>query len=145
MAKLNHYILITIVITLCLHLSCARRVDTERASPGSDPAAVAAAVSEAEGLFRQREDISKLRDAVATLARFRSPDRRTFEVEWRFAKYNYFLGIESKDEKEAEKAFEQGRDAGKLAADMKPDMPDGYFWYGSNLGELSRLDPVTVG
>ena len=28
---------------------------------------------------------------------------------------------------------------------MEPDKPDGYFWYGANLGELARRSPITVG
>ncbi|NOT47262.1 MAG: tetratricopeptide repeat protein [Acidobacteria bacterium] len=28
---------------------------------------------------------------------------------------------------------------------MEPSKPDGHFWYGANLGELSRISPVTVG
>ena len=41
--------------------------------------------------------------------------------------------------------FEEGRDAGKIASRIKPDQPDGYFWYGANLAELAKLSPVTVG
>ncbi|HEX3101689.1 MAG TPA: tetratricopeptide repeat protein [Pyrinomonadaceae bacterium] len=96
-------------------------------------------------MFRQRADVSKLREALDVLARFRNPGDRTFEVEWKFSRVSYFLGRQTPDENKAEKIFESGRDAGNIASSMEPSKPDGYFWYGANLGELSRISPVTVG
>jgi tetratricopeptide (TPR) repeat protein len=108
-----------------------------------DPAAVSAAVSQSEGLFKQREDVQKLRDAVALLGKARVNNPRSFDLEWRFAKFNYFLGKQIKDDKEAAKIFGAGRDAGKIASNLEPNKPDGYFWYGANLGEIARVDPLT--
>ena len=141
----NHYILITIVITLCIHCSCSRSGSVDNDPPKSDPAAVSAAISQADSSFRQRADISKLRDAIDVLARFRNPGDRSFEVEWKFARCSFFLGRQISDNKEAEKIFENGRDAGNIASSIEPSKPDGYFWYGANLGELSRISTVTVG
>jgi tetratricopeptide (TPR) repeat protein len=102
-------------------------------------------VQKAEGLFKQRTDISNLREAVKLLAAVRSTDNRNFEVEWKFSKFSYFLGKHTTDEKESGAAFEKGKEAGMIASRMEPDKPDGYFWYGANLGELARQSPVTVG
>lgn len=141
--KLN--ILLTIVITLCIQSACSNSDATEPPAQTASPETIAAAISEADGLFRQRADIARLRDAVNTLAKLRNPDQRNFDVEWKFAKYSYFLGQQATDQKESEKSFEKGRDAGKLASSIDPNKPDGYFWYAANLGELSRLNPVTIG
>jgi predicted Zn-dependent protease len=102
-------------------------------------------VSKAESLFKQRTDISNLREAVKLLAAARSADNRSFEVEWKFSKFSYFLGKHSTDEKESSAAFEKGKEAGMIASRMEPNKPDGYFWYGANLGELARRSPITVG
>ncbi|MFL6373504.1 MAG: TRAP transporter TatT component family protein, partial [Pyrinomonadaceae bacterium] len=77
------------------------------------------------------------------LGKARIDNPRTFELEWRYSKFNYFLGKQTKDEKEAEKIFTAGRDAGKIASNLQADKPDGYFWYGANLGEIARVDPLT--
>ena len=138
------YILITIVITLCLLEGCAR-VETQNAPPPRDPALFAETRSRAETLFSQRQDLAKLREAVELLASLRDPESRNYDVEWNFAKYNYFLGTHTPDEKEAEAAFEKGKQAAGIALRMEPQKPDGYFWYGANLGELSKMSPVTVG
>jgi len=111
-----------------------------------DPAAVSSAISDSDTLFKQRQqDIGKLRDAITTLSKVRSESPRNFEVEWRFARCNYFLGEQSKDKKESEASFTAGRDAGRIAADVAPDRVEGHFWYAANLAELADLSPVTVG
>src|SRR5437899_1296084 len=87
------YIFITIVITLCLQLACATK-DTPEQKPQQPSRAetLSAAIIQADALFRDRQDISKLREATILLARLRDPGQRNFEVEWKFAKINYFLG-----------------------------------------------------
>ena len=145
MADQKHYILLTIVITLCLQVACSRSISEESVTVKTDPAEFSTAVAKADALFRQRADTAKLSEAVDLLATFRKPDDRNFEIEWKFAKYSYFLGLATKDEKESEKVFEKGRDAGKIASSMEPSKPDGYFWYAANLGEISRISPITVG
>src|SRR5215213_4250366 len=139
------YILITIVITWCALSACSTKsVATDKREPVS-PEAVQKALSDSENLFKQREDLDKLRAAIKAVGAVRDQDNRNYQVEWTFAKYNYFLGKFSPKEDEAEAALGQGRDAGKIAARMEPQKPDGHFWYAANLGELSKRSPITVG
>lgn len=145
MEKRNLYILNTIVITLCLLSSCASQVETESKAIEIDPGVLAKTVAEAENLFKQRADIEKLRTAIAMLGKIRNPDRRNYEVEWKFARYNYFLGKQMTDESESEKAFEIGRDAGGIASRIEAAKPEGHFWYAANLGEMAQRSPITVG
>jgi tetratricopeptide (TPR) repeat protein len=141
----NLYIFITIVITSWALAGCSK--DRAAAIPAQQvkPEAIQQALSESESLFKQREDLEKLRLAIKSLAAVRDPDNRNYQVEWTFAKYNYFLGKYSKSEEEGEKALEAGRDAGKIASRVDPQKPDGHFWYAANLGELAKRSPITVG
>ncbi len=75
----------------------------------------------------------------------RNPDQRNYEIEWKFAKYSYFLGKIEPVERDAIAVFEKGRDAAKIASRVDQSKPDGHFWYAANLGELARISPVTVG
>jgi tetratricopeptide (TPR) repeat protein len=119
-------------------------VETE--PTGKKPtASPAEAITKAEALFPQREDVSKLREAVQALASARDMDDRNYELEWKFSRFNYFLGKQTTDEKESEKAFEDGITAGKIASRMEPNKPDGYFWYGANLGEKAKRNQITEG
>ena len=141
----NSYILITFVITSCALLACSTDRAAITPAEKASPEAISSALAESESLFRQREDLDKLRQAIKLIARVRDPNNRNYQVEWTFAKYNYFLGKFTTNEQEAEESLEDGRDAGKLASRMEPQRPDGHFWYAANLGELSKRSPITVG
>ncbi len=145
MMERKHYIFLTIVITMCLQAACSNAVSEDAVIVKTSPADFSAAVAKSDALFKQRADNAKLTEAVTLLDGYRRADDRNFDVEWKFAKYSYFLGIAAKDDKEAEKIFAKGRDAGKIASSLDPSKPDGYFWYAANLGEISRINPITVG
>jgi len=143
--SIKHYNFLAIVITLCLLSACSRTVESNYDGTKASSANISEHLIRAESLFAERSDIQKLRDAVDTLGSARNPDLRNYEVEWKFAKYSFFLGKVEPIEKDAIAAFEKGRDAGKIASRVDPSKPDGHFWYGANLGELGRISPVTVG
>lgn len=121
------------------------RAESHNLDPAAYSTNIAENVAKAERLFSERSEIENLREAVKTLAAARNPDQRNYEVEWKFAKYSYFLGKAEQTESDAIEAFEKGRDAGRIASRVEPKKPDGHFWFGANLGELARISPVTVG
>lgn len=145
MTPRNLYIFITIVITWWPLISCSS--DRAASSPPARvaPEAITEALKNSDDTFKDREDLEKLRAAITTLGAVRDPDNRNYQVEWTFAKYNYFLGKFSPNEDESQVALKQGRDAGKIASRVEPEKPDGHFWYAANLGELSKRSPITVG
>ena len=145
MATRRFYRFITIALVSFSLVSCASKAGTEPAAPPANTALIGETVTKCDALFKERADLAKLREAVKSLAAVRNADARNFEVEWKFAKFNYFLGKHSTNEKEKEKAFEEGAAAGRIASRVEPNKPDGYFWYAANLGEQAKLSPVTVG
>jgi tetratricopeptide (TPR) repeat protein len=128
-----------------LFTTCATKAETEEVAPPANAALIGETVTKCDALFKERSDLAKLREAVKSLAAIRNPDARNYEVEWKFAKFNYFLGKRTTDEKEKEKAFEDGVQAGRIASRIEPNKADGFFWYGANLGEQAKQSPVTVG
>lgn len=114
-------------------------------APAISESAISDALQRADTLFKERENPARLQRAVDVLATVRDPDRRSFEVEWKFSKYSYFLGKQTGEDSEAENILKTGRDAGRVASLLETDKPDGYFWYAANLGEMSRRSPITVG
>ncbi len=139
------YSFITITLACFLVISCAKKAETESAVSAMNPAQIAEIIAKSDQLFKEREDITKLREAVKLLASARNPDARNFDVEWKFAKSSFFLGKQTNDQTESEKAFASGVQAGGIASRMETNKPEGYFWYGANLGEQSKRSPVTVG
>ena len=143
MKRNRTYKLITFVITLYLLSACSGASEPE--TTAQKPPVPTELFAESDKLFDQRQDLSKLREAIANLTRARRQNAKNFDVEWRLAKYNYYLGRHSQDAKEKEKAFEDGKDLGKLALKTEPGKPDGHFWYAANLGEQSNRSPIAVG
>jgi tetratricopeptide (TPR) repeat protein len=139
------YILITIVITWWALSACSSKSNADIPRMNVPPEVIQKALLDSDNLFKQRDDLDKLRLAIKALSEVRDADNRNYQVEWNYAKYNYFLGKYSPKEDEAESALEQGRDAGKIASKVTPEKPDGHFWYAANLGELSKKSPITVG
>lgn len=137
------YKLITIVITLCLLWACSR--STEEETPAKKDPVSPQLLADSDKLFDQRQELANLREAVANMNHARRENAKSFDVESRLARYNYYLGRHSEDEKEREKAFEDGKAAGKSASKMEPNKPDGYFWFGANLGEQSNRNPLAIG
>lgn len=145
MMKTRFYRFITIAFLSFWLISCASKAESESVTPAVNNALIGETVTKCDSLFKERDDLAKLREAVKSLASVRNADARNYEVEWKFAKYNYFLGKHTTDEKEKEKAFADGVQAGRIASRIETNKPEGYFWYGANLGEQAKQSPVTVG
>ncbi len=141
----NVYILITIVITWWALTGCSSESTASNPPHLITSEAIAGALDQSVQLFKEREDLGKLRTGIKSIGEVRDPDNRNYEVEWTYAKLNYFLGRFTTDEDEAERSFTEGRDAGRIASRIDPQKPDGHFWYAANLGELSKRSPITIG
>ena len=102
-------------------------------------------LQQSDKLFEERQNIANLRNAIASLNRARREFAKGYDVEWRLAKYNYYLGRHTTDQKEKEKAFADGVAAGKSAVRFEPNKPDGHFWYGANLGAQANESPLSSG
>jgi len=124
----------------CSHFSSSdTSLDSGRKPPRPET------IARADQLFTQRTDLAKLREVLDVLSQTRSLNQRTYDVEWRFARANYFLGRHTEEEKERNKAFEDGKTAAQTAMRMEPNKVEGFFWFGANLGEQAERSPVMVG
>ena len=145
MKSIKLYIFITFVITSWALVGCSSERASTEPPQRVKPEEIEKALSNAETLFKEREDLEKLRAGIKMLSAVRDPNNRNYQVEWTFAKFSYFLGKYTDNEDEGEENLEAGRDAGKVASRVDPNKPEGYFWYAANLGELSKRSPVTIG
>lgn len=125
----------------CAAISIAEDENTGFTGP---PAEIA--LSTASEFYKKRGETEYARKAVKALEASRNAANRTFEVEWTFAQYSYFLGSR-KDVKnqEAEAVLKKGLAAALIAKRMKPERPEGHFWYAAILGQQSKRSPVMVG
>jgi tetratricopeptide (TPR) repeat protein len=122
-------------------LGCSTPAEPAVSRPSSGRSA-AESIAQADELYAQRADVMKVRQGLIALRQAAAEHATNYEVAWRVAKYNYYLGSHTTDETEQEKAFHDGTEAGKLAIQLNTDRPEGHFWLGANYGgnaEISTL------
>lgn len=95
-------------------------------------------LAQADVLYTQRGDLTRLRNAILLLQKARGVDPANYEVNWRLAKFSYYLAAHAADKSERDAALRQGSEAGKAAIRARPGEPGGHFWLGANLGERAR-------
>src|SRR5258708_17700174 len=128
--------LVFIVALAVVAISCRRAAtatgETTSVRPPAD------AIAQADQLFAGREDLMKVRQAVIALRQAQAEDQGNYELAWRLAKFNYYLGDRSPDAGERDKAFHDGIEAGKLAVKLQDGKPEGHFWLGANYGGSAK-------
>lgn len=131
---------VALALTLGL-LGCSKTVEQPVSAPSNGRSA-AESIAEADKLYAQRADVMKVRQGLIALRQGAAEHATNYELAWRVAQYNYYLGSHTSDETEQEKAFHDGIEAGKLAVKLNTDRPEGHFWLGANYGgnaEISTL------
>jgi len=101
-------------------LCCGKQApDTGKTGDSSDKAVAGQKILEADQLYAQREDLSKVRLGVALLRQARIADYGNYEAAWKLAKFDYYLGAHTSDERERDTAFREGIDSGRLRSSCR--------------------------
>ena len=111
-----------------------------------DPVAVrpaSEAIAEADRLYTERADLVKVRQGIVSLRQAQADDQINYEIAWRLAKFNYYLGSHSDNSTEKEKAFREGLEAGNLAVKLQDGKPEGHFWLGANYGGRAQISMLS--
>lgn len=136
---------ILIILLAACFSACSRYDETTAAEQPREAVPAADLIRQADELFKRREDLKNMREAIALLKRARFADDRNFEAAWKLSQFSYFLGTDTTDEKESAKAFTDGIAAGATAARIAPDKPEGYFWQAACYGGEAERSPFTKG
>jgi hypothetical protein len=89
-----------------------------------------------DALYAQRQDIAKAKQA-ADIWQARSAGGKDYEASWKLARACYYLGtLGPAAEQQAQ--LDRGINAGKQAATLEPNKPEGHFWYAANMGERAQ-------
>src|ERR1700694_3934393 len=103
-----------LVVTLSFAaISCRKAATATGETTAMRPAGDA--IAQADQLFTGRADLVKVRQGIIALRQAQAEDQGNYELAWRLAKFNYYLGAHSPDSSEQEQYFPDGLDAGTLA------------------------------
>jgi tetratricopeptide (TPR) repeat protein len=124
-------------VSLLFSVSSCRKeaaaiVDESPSRPAADR------ITEADTLYVGRLDLTKVRQGLIALRHSQATEAGNYDLAWRLAKFNYYLGSHSPDDTERDKAFRDGIEAGKLAVKLQDGKPDGHFWLGANYGGSAK-------
>lgn len=116
-------------------LACNSGAPETPSSTGSADAKMAAdKMAEAEPLYEGREDMNKARLAVTTLRQAHAADYGNYEAAWKLSRAAFYVADRTDNDTERDNMFRTGTEAGKAAAALQPNKPDGHFWLGANYG-----------
>src|SRR5215208_4237144 len=88
-------------------------------------------------LYQRRADLASARQAADIWQARLKANPRDFESAWKVARATYWIG--PREEKDAgRQTLERGVAAGKQAAAISPDRPEGHFWTAANMGALAE-------
>lgn len=97
---------------------------------------MAAPPTDPDALYRRREDDWSARRAVDIWSA-RASSGKDFEASWKLARACYWLAT-THPEAERRDWYDKGVAAGKQAAAIEPNKPEGHFWWAANLGRIAQ-------
>src|SRR5438105_4281497 len=130
----------SLIVAVCSLGICCRKSATTTNQAPMRPSAEA--IAEADRLYEGRADLMKVRQAIVALRQAQADDPTNYDIAWRLAEFDYFLGSHSSDSGEKDKAFREGIEAGKLAVKLQDGKPEGHFWLGANYGGSAEMSTL---
>jgi tetratricopeptide (TPR) repeat protein len=99
---------------------------------------------DADSLYRDRAHLPTARRAADLWRAELEGNPRAFNAAWKLARADYWLGGHA-PEKERRAFFENGIEAGRKAAALEPNRPEGHFWIAANMGALAESFGLRAG
>ena len=129
-----------VILLLAVGSGCRNRQVQSSQEDTSGPEKTAGErITEADDFYRQRKDLSNARRGIIALRQAHARDSGNYEVAWKLARFEYYLGSHAKDDGEREAAFRDGIEAGKEAVQLQDSKADGHFWLGANYGGSAEM------
>jgi tetratricopeptide (TPR) repeat protein len=99
---------------------------------------------EPDRLYADRANLASARRAAELWAAVLADHPAAFEAAWKLARADYWLG-EHVNESERRAFLEAGIEAGRKAAALQPNRPEGHFWIAVNMGALAESSGIRAG
>jgi tetratricopeptide (TPR) repeat protein len=90
-----------------------------------------------DALYAKREDLESARRAAAIWSQRLQQNPRDFASAWKLARARYWLGGHA-PQADRKALLEGGIAAGRAAAAIEPNRPEGHFWTAANMGALAE-------
>ena len=91
-----------------------------------------------DALYRDRESLASATRAAELWAARVAANPGDFESAWKLARARYWLGTNGVPPSDRRAMLERGVAAGRAAAALQPNKPEGHFWAAANMGALAE-------
>jgi hypothetical protein len=91
----------------------------------------------ADALYADRRNLESARRAAEIWRADLARDPNAFDAAWKLSRASYWIGGHV-PEKAGRSIFEGGVEAGRKAAALEPNRPEGHFWMAANMGALAE-------
>jgi tetratricopeptide (TPR) repeat protein len=98
--------------------------------------------SQGDGLFEQRGDLAKAKEALARYQDALLKGEDAYGAYWRLARVEYWIGDHTADKSEKKRIFEQGIYHAKKAIQLSPERAEGHYWLGVDNGVYGEAKGV---
>jgi len=95
-----------------------------------------------DDLFDQRGDLDKAKEGLAKYRDALVQNEAPYDVYWRMARIEYWIGDHTSDNKEKKRIFEVGINHAKKAVALEPKRVEGHYWLGVNYGVYGEAKGV---
>src|SRR5438132_7012676 len=129
------------IVLVAAALSCKSHSDVEE--PVTDKLSAPAYVSQADQLYAQRDDLTRLQQGIVLLRQAITADPGSYDAAWRLAKFDYYMAKHT-DNGASDNALREGIQAGKTAVQLQGGKPEGHFWLGANYGGSLESDSIAA-
>jgi len=91
-----------------------------------------------DALYQDRESLASATRAAELWAARVAANPGDFESGWKLARARYWLGTNGVPASDRRAMLERGVAAGRAAAALQPNKPEGHFWAAANMGALAE-------
>jgi tetratricopeptide (TPR) repeat protein len=102
------------------------------------------AAQSADALYADRENLADARQAAQLWTAESARGPSAYEPAWKLARVCYWLGGHA-PERERRAFLDKGIDAGRRAAHLAPNAPEGHFWLAANMGAVAESFGIRAG
>lgn len=95
-------------------------------------------LEEADNLYLQRKDFSKLEKAVHLWEETLREDPKSYPSAWKLARAYYYYGTHVQKREKKIRFLEKAVGFGEKAVSLRPEQPDGHFWLGIAYGGYAQ-------
>jgi len=104
--------------------------------------AMGSLTSQGDELYTQRADLAKAKEALAKYLDALLAKEKEYDVYWRMARVEYWIGDHAATKNEKVKSFGQGIYHAKKAVALEPGRPEGHYWLGVNYGSYGEAKGI---